>query len=96
MNNFKFEGDEFYPTEEIVFNEIDEFFCKEIKNIIYGTCMQSYPRGHSDVKVIYEDGSVKHFSTNGYEMFYLCRRLKKDLPEHFQYMYQCPFTRKDD
>ena len=82
-------------SDQSNFSNLEDFFCKEIKDIDYGICLQSYPCEHPDIKVTYEDDSVKHFKVDGRKMFLLCKRLNKELPEHFEVMKYCPIMNPD-
>lgn len=73
-------------TSKVTFSDLEEFFSKEIKKIDYGSCQESFPCKHQKIKVTYKDNSVKYFSCDGHSMNDLCKKLNKELPDHFSYM----------
>ena len=69
------------------YSSLQNFFSKEIKEIDYGLCHQCLPCIHPEIKVTYEDESVRYFcDVSGYNMYDLCKKLNKELPIHFEYM----------
>ena len=80
-------------TEKIEISELDDFFFKEIKDIEYDMCEQSYPCQHSDIKVTYTDGSVKHFEGDGYTILRICKKFNKELSEHFKGLENYSFSK---
>lgn len=69
--------------KENEFSSSDEFFSKEIKNVDYGDCQESYPCQHPKITVTYVDGEIKYFNLNGLEVVKLCEKHDREIPNHF-------------